>query len=210
MSDILRQVDEELRQDRLLNLWRRYRLYLIVGLIFLICSIIGYQINKSIKQSIYEEIVEKYISSSDLADLEKSNKILNDVGEANQSLISGLAKIKIANLLMENGNLLDGRNSLLEVINDNNTEQIAIDLAIYFYLMSDLKGIQQNEINKYLTNEKIENSSFKYLYRELIAIKNLLSGKRNQSIENFDNLIKDSNTPRDIVIRANKFVDSIK
>lgn len=210
MSDILRQVDEELRQDRLLNLWRRYRLYLIVGLIFLICSVIGYQINKSIKQSIYEEIVEKYISSSDLADLEKSNKILNDVGEANQSLISGLAKIKIANLLMENGNLLDGRNSLLEVINDNNTEQIAIDLAIYFYLMSDLKGIQQNEINKYLTNEKIENSSFKYLYRELIAIKNLLSGKRNQSIENFDNLIKDSNTPRDIVIRANKFVDSIK
>ena len=210
MSDILRQVDEELRQDRLLNLWRRYRLYLILGLILLICSVIGYQINKSQKQSIYEEIVEKYISSSDLADLEKSNKILNDVGEANQSLISGLAKIKIANLLMENGNLQDGRNSLLEVINDNNTEQIAIDLAIYFYLMSDLKGIQQNEINKYLANEKIENSSFKYLYRELIAIKNLLSGKRNQSIENFDNLINDSNTPRDIVIRANKFVDSIK
>ena len=65
MSDILRQVDEELRQDRLLNLWKSYRLYLIGGLILIICSVIGYQIDKSVKSSIYEELLEKYISNSD-------------------------------------------------------------------------------------------------------------------------------------------------
>ena len=68
MSDILRQVDEELRQDRLINLWRRYRVYLIGGLILLIGSVLGYQINKSVNQSFYEEEVEKYIGSSDLVD----------------------------------------------------------------------------------------------------------------------------------------------
>ena len=50
MSDILRQVDEELRQDRLINLWKRYRVYLIGGLILLIGSVLGYQINKSVNQ----------------------------------------------------------------------------------------------------------------------------------------------------------------
>ena len=59
MSDILRQVDEELRQDRLINFWRRYRVYLIGGLILLIVSVLGYQINKSVNQSFYEEEVEK-------------------------------------------------------------------------------------------------------------------------------------------------------
>tara|TARA_Y200000002_G_scaffold193459_1_gene159796 strand:+ start:2625 stop:3257 length:633 start_codon:yes stop_codon:yes gene_type:complete len=210
MSDILRQVDEELRQDRLLDLWKSYRLYLIGGLILIICSVIGYQIDKSVKSSLYEELVEKYISTSDLDDLEKSIKTLVEIGEYNQSLISGIAKIKIANLLMENGNSLDGRNTLLEVINDNNSEQIVNDLAIYLYLMNDLKGNQQDEISKYLTNEKIESSSLKYLYRELIAINDLLLGNNKLSIENFNKLINDSNTPRDIVIRANKFVDSIK
>ena len=210
MSDILRQVDEELRQDRLLDLWKSYRLYLIGGLILIICSVIGYQIDKSVKSSLYEELVEKYISTSDLDDLEKSIKTLVEIGEYNQSLISGIAKIKIANLLMENGNSLDGRNTLLEVINDNNSEQIVNDLAIYLYLMNDLKGNQQDEISKYLTNEKIESSSLKYLYRELIAINDLLLGNNKLSIENFNKLINDSNTPRDIVIRANKFVDSIR
>ena len=62
MSDILRQVDEELRKDRLINLWRRYRVYLIGGLILLIGSVLGYQINKSVNQSFYEEEVEKYLS----------------------------------------------------------------------------------------------------------------------------------------------------
>ena len=78
MSDILRQVDEELRQDRLINLWRRYRVYLIGGLILLIGSVIGYQINKSVNQSFYEEEVEKYISTSDLANL---NQTIENLGK---------------------------------------------------------------------------------------------------------------------------------
>ena len=61
MSDILRQVDEELRQDRLINLWRRYRVYLIGGLILLIGSVLGYQINKSVNLSFFGVEVEKYI-----------------------------------------------------------------------------------------------------------------------------------------------------
>ena len=38
MSDILRQVDEELRQDRLINIWKKYRVYIICVLILIIGS----------------------------------------------------------------------------------------------------------------------------------------------------------------------------
>ena len=78
MSDILRQVDEELRQDRLLSLWRRFRIYLIGGLILLILSVLGYQINKSVKQSFYEDEVEKYIKTSDLVDF---NETIEELGK---------------------------------------------------------------------------------------------------------------------------------
>ena len=88
MSDILRQVDEELRQDRLLNLWRRYRIYLIGGLILLISSVLGYQINKSINQSFYEGEVEKYISTSDLVDFNQVVENLGKIENSNQLLIS--------------------------------------------------------------------------------------------------------------------------
>ena len=210
MSDILRQVDEELRQDRLLNLWRRYRVYLISGLIILIGSVLGYQISKSVNQSFYEEEVEKYIGSSDLVD---SNQMIENLGEienSNQLLISGIAQIKIATLLMENGKIQESKAKLLEIINEDKTDDIITDLAIYFYLMSNLNDMAMDEINIYIDTDKLENSSFKFLFKETIAIKNLLSGKIQISKEKFDELINDANTPRDIVIRATKFLDTFK
>ena len=209
MSDILRQVDEELRQDRLLNLWRRYRIYLICGLILLIGSVIGFQINKSVNQSFYEGEVEKYIGTSDLVDFNETIENLGKIENSNQLLISGIAQIKIAILLMENGKIQESKDKLLEIINDGKANAILTDLALYFYLMSSLNDIPMDEINVYLTNNKLENSSFKYLFKETIAIKNLLSGNIKLSKEKFNELVNDENTPRDIVIRAAKFLDTI-
>ena len=210
MSDILRQVDEELRQDRLLNLWRRYRIYLVCGLILLIGSVIGFQINKSVNQSFYEGEVEKYIGTSDLVDFNETIENLGKIDNSNQLLISGIAQIKIAILLMENGKIQESKEKLLEIINDGKANVILTDLAIYFYLMSSLNDIPMDEINVYLSNNKLENSSFKYLFKETIAIKNLLSGNIKLSKEKFNELVKDESTPREIVIRAAKFLDTIK
>jgi len=210
MSDILRQVDEELRQDRLLNLWRRYRVYLIGGIILLIGSVLGYQINKSVNQSFYEEEVEKYISTSDLVDFNEKIEDLRKIENSNQLLISGITQIKIATLLMENGKIQESKAKLLEIINEGKTDDTITDLAIYFYLMSNLNDISMDEINTHLTINKLENSSFKYLFKETIAIKNLLAGNIKLSKVKFDELINDVNTPRDIVIRATKFLDTLK
>ena len=210
MSDILRQVDEELRQDRLLNLWRRFRIYLIGGLILLIGSVLGYQINKSVNQSFYEDEVEKYISAADLVDFNQTIESLGKIENSNQLLISRMSQIKIATLLMENGNIQESKAKLLEIINEGKTDDIITDLAIYFYLMSNLDDLSMDEINIYLAGNKLENSSFKYLFKETIAIKNLLAGNIKISKEKFEELINDVNTPRDIVIRATKFLDTIK
>ena len=210
MSDILRQVDEELRQDRLLNLWRRYRIYIIVGFILLIGAVLGYQINKVLNQSFYESEVEKYISTSDLVDFNETIKNLNKIENSEQLLISGIAQIKIAIILMENGKIQESKAKLLEIINEGKLDAILTDLAVYFYLMSNLNDISMEEINKYITSDKLEDSTYKYLFKETIAIKNLLEGNIKTSKENFDELTNDENTPRDIVIRASKFLDTIK
>ena len=210
MSDILRQVDEELRQDRLLNLWKRYRIYLIVGLILLIGSVLGYQINKSFYKSFYESEVEKYITTTDLIDFNQTIEGLNGIDNSNKFLISGIAQIKIAQLLMENGKKQESKSKLLEIINEDKADPIITDLAIYFYLMSSLNDISIDEINIYLGSNKLENSTFKYLFKETIAIKNLLVGNIKLSKERFDELINDENAPRDIILRATKFLDTIK
>ena len=47
MSDVLRQIDEDLRKEKLLSLWRSYGTYLIILVILGVGSLIGYQVYNS-------------------------------------------------------------------------------------------------------------------------------------------------------------------
>jgi hypothetical protein len=76
--------------------------------------------------------------------------------------------------------------------------------------MSNLNEINKEEINIYITSEREKNSSLKYLFKEAIAIKNLLSGDIDLSKEYFNDLSNDTNAPREIAIRASKFLDTLK
>jgi len=210
MSDILRQVDEELRQDRLKILWKKYRIYIVGMLILIIGGVFGYQINKSVNQSYYEKTVEKYIAIAGIKNLNESIKNLSEIEGDNQLFISSIAKIKAANLLMENGNTEESMNKLKEIMNDDNSDKLVADIATYFYLMSNLNEINKDEINIYITSERENNSSLKYLFKEAIAIKNLLSGNIDLSKEYFNDLSNDTNAPREIAIRASKFLDTLK
>ena len=41
MSDVLRQIDEDLRKDRLIKLWKKYGFYLIVSMVLGLSLITG-------------------------------------------------------------------------------------------------------------------------------------------------------------------------
>ena len=63
MSDILRQVDEDLRKEKLSNLFKKYGLYVILTLVIIIGSVIGYQVIVSIDKSKNEKLIETYIKA---------------------------------------------------------------------------------------------------------------------------------------------------
>ena len=61
----------------------------------------------------------------------------------------------------------------------------------------------------YLTDERMRDSNFKYLFNELISFKKLILGKSEESKKNFQNLIDTPDVPLEIKIRANKFIEII-
>ena len=48
MSDILRQVDEDLRKEKLSNIWKRYGIYAIFLIVIIIVIVIGFQLKVSL------------------------------------------------------------------------------------------------------------------------------------------------------------------
>ena len=68
MSDILRQVDEDLRKERLSEVWRKYGIYALVLVTMIVLSVIAYQINSSRNDLKNQEIIEEYLIATNLED----------------------------------------------------------------------------------------------------------------------------------------------
>ena len=60
----------------------------------------------------------------------------------------------------------------------------------------------------YLTDDRMRDSNFKYLFNELISFKKLILGKNEES-KKFVHLIDTPDVPVEIKIRANKFIEII-
>ena len=64
MSDILRQVDEDLRKERLTSLWNRFKLYIISITLLLIISVSVYQYLEISKYNEKVSTIESYYKAS--------------------------------------------------------------------------------------------------------------------------------------------------
>ena len=56
MSDVFRQIDDDLRKDKVKRLWKNYGLYTIILFSIIVLSIIGYQIYLGSKANYNEKL----------------------------------------------------------------------------------------------------------------------------------------------------------
>ena len=209
MSDILRQVDEDLRKEKLSNLFKKYGLYVILTLVIIIGSVIGYQVMVSIDKSKNEKLIETYIKATNSKNISEQYSLLDELINADNNYISSIAELKIANLKIENGNIKDGILDLEKLTDDEEYDPIIADIATYFLLLLKIDNSSEEEFMSYLTDERMRDSNFKYLFNELISFKKLILGKNEESKKNFQNLIDNPDVPVEIKIRANKFIEII-
>ena len=206
MSEILRQIDDDLRRDRLVSLWNKYGIYTIILFFIIIGAVVGYQYNKSINISRNEVIVEKYLNATKMENLDNAINKFSSVNSSNNNYLSSLSDLKLSNLYIEMGKKDEGIARLEVIMNDEKNDPIIVDMAIYLYLLIKMEEFDENDFKNILTTNKINSSQFKYLYKELLAIKSLLEGNNANSIAIFDSLISDPKIPVDILQRANKFI----
>tara|TARA_B100000989_G_scaffold151683_1_gene113184 strand:- start:10 stop:642 length:633 start_codon:yes stop_codon:yes gene_type:complete len=210
MSDVLRQVDEDLRKDRILSLWKKYGIYIIVFILLLISSVIGYQINKSFSISNNQKQVENYLIASNLPSENEIVSSLSNLENSSNTFMRGLIRLKMANSLISQGKKEQSQAILIQLMKDREINKIINDAAGYFYLMSKLNEITKDEILAYFPDNQIDNSTFKYLFLELFALHDLFSGDFEQTNKSFQKIINDPEAPREIIIRSEKFLESIK
>ncbi len=206
MSDILRQIDEDLRKDRLLNIWKSYRIFIISSILTILITLSGYQYYLASTKSKNENIVEMYVDAINSTGSENSINKLIKLDQSENFFINGLAKLKKAELYYNSENVDQALKILEQVSNDKKLNQVIRDLALYKYLMVQLDVLDTNEYLKTIDSQRIKESKFKYLFKELKALKYLVEENYIESLEIFNSIILDELAPSDLKERAKKFI----
>jgi|TARA_B110000008_G_scaffold132934_1_gene135050 hypothetical protein len=204
MANIFREVDEDIRKERYINLFRKYGVYVIAIIVIIVGTLAGiqfysgYQVNKN--EMLFAEYINIIENNSDDT-LEK----LSDSGETSNIFLNGMYLLKRSDLLVASGQIDQATLLLSEAIENNNLNKIHNDVAIYKLLMINIETLSIEEIKSY-QNKLISEVDAFYLIEELIAIKFLIEGQKEDAIKKFSELSANNSVPIEIKNRSAVFI----
>ena len=207
MSDILRQVDEDLRKEKLTSLWNRFKLYIISITLLLIISVSVYQYLEMSEYNEKVSTIENYYKASNNGSIDEmlsELEIIKTRNEFSQNLID----LKMADIHIVKGDIDLGLEKLEQIFKSKN-KTILGDLALYKYLMLKIDEVTLNEINNLIENFNSKENNFNYLFSELVGIKNIIDGQYSEGKIIFESLLNDASVSNEIKIRAEKYISII-
>ena len=204
MANIFREVDEDIRKERYINLFRKYGVYVIAIIVIIVGTLAGiqfysgYQVNKN--EILFAEYINIIENNSDDT-LEK----LSDSGNTSNLFLNGMYLLKRSDLLVASGQIDQATLLLSEAIENNTLNKIHNDVAIYKLLMINIETLSIEEIKSY-QNKLISEVDAFYLTEELIAIKFLIEGQKENAIKKFSELSTNNSVPIEIKNRSAVFI----
>ena len=151
MADIFDEVSEELRQDQIKNLWKKYQKFIYLIFFIILLCVGGYKT--------YEYVEENKLlnnSTTFFSALAKVEKNLNNEAELsfnklNSDKDSGyylLSQFALADLNFKKGNLKKMEECYEEIVNNDNFEKFYRDLALLFLTMNSKNMNNKDKIKR--------------------------------------------------------------
>ena len=204
MANIFREVDEDIRKERYINLFRKYGVYVIAIIVIIVGTLAGIQFYSGYQVNKNEMLFAKYINIIENNSDDTLEK-LSDSGNTSNLFLNGMYLLKRSDLLVASGQIDQATLLLSEAIENNALNKIHNDVAIYKLLMINIETLSIEEIKSY-QNKLISEVDAFYLTEELIAIKFLIEDQKEDAITKFSELSTNNSVPIEIKNRSAVFI----
>ena len=213
MGDVFQEVDEDIRKDRIKSIWKRYRIFFILFLLFVIGAVCFNSFWTQYKLKKVEERSEKYFFAMDEATANAQKgldalKIFSDE-EYDSSYHVLLANLKEAAIRRSKNDLHNALN-IYENILENNIEQaykdfVQIQLAEVLMELGNLE-----EAKTILSDVSNTNTAFASVAKEYIGYIAMQEGDLIKARNIFEELTEGATTPITIKNRVKDILVTIK
>lgn len=208
MSDIFREVDEEVRQDRALAFWNRYQLWFLIAAAVIVIATAGWRFHQSRQQAFAEETGARYLAAVQASREGKSADAIGFLEGVVQNGTPGYRQLAALRLADEYG-ATDGKRAIEaydKIAGDASFDPLLRDAARLRAAVLVLNtGEVKDGINR-LTPLAGANGTFRSTARELLATAAISADDYETAGRWLDEIVRDPAAPQDIRQRADAFL----
>lgn len=179
MTDIFREVDEDIRKERYSKLWKTYGRYLIAGVTLIILGTVAGVGWTSYQKSVDADRGDRFASAMALARGGSSGQaaasfaaLAEDAGGG----IGALARLQQAAALIEAGEVSAAIAAYDSLAGDGSADRLLRDLARLLAAMHSLDNASTDELTDRLAPLIGDNNAYRYSARELQALVSYRAG----------------------------------
>jgi len=211
-TGLLREIDEELRQEHYSKLWGQYGKLIIAAAVLLVAGVAGYKGWQTYDISKRSELADRFsmaIASEREGDLARAYQAYNTLGAEASGGYEVLARFRAASALSQQGDRSGAASAYTTLANDGSIDRQYRDLAILLGTMNELDTAEPGGIISRLSPLTGADSPWRFSAWELSALAALRNGDKRQASEFFNQLISDEAAPSGMRARAQELLAAI-
>lgn len=211
MTDLFREIDEELRQDRLKRLWKRYGAYFVGLVVLVVAGVGGYQawkawdLDRRMEQSSQYAAALEQLRAGNRAEAEAALAELVESGGG----YGVLASFEQAGLKAESGDLAGAIALWDRLARDDSAGAAFRGLATLLSVMHQIDSGEPGQLEARLQPLTVAGNPFRPTALELTAALALRAGDRARARELYTELADDRTTPTGLRTRAAQMLEAL-
>jgi hypothetical protein len=205
-TDMLaREIDEELRRERLLRLWDKYGTYILAVALAVVLGVGGYKFYESRRAQANEAASTRYIIALRDFALNKpaeAQKVLEELAANAPSGYATLSRLRLAAYDQSAGNEAEAIAAYEDIAKDSSVDPILADYARLQIAMLKLDTADFTDLKNRLTSLSADKNPWRFSARELLGLAAYNAGRIAEARNHFQRLVADRTAPPGISERA--------
>ncbi|MHA1524356.1 MAG: tetratricopeptide repeat protein [Alphaproteobacteria bacterium] len=205
MSDIFREVDDDLRQERLQQLWKQYGTYFVGGAVALVLAIGGYKFYRNYEVTSAGQAGDQFAQATQLiaqSKFQEAEPILAELAKDGYANYPVLARLQQAAALAAQKQREPAVEIYDLIANDTGADLMFRDLARLRAAIILVDSASPEEIARRLETLMTENSVWHHTARELVALSAYRARDYKAADDQFAVILSDTGAPAQLRARA--------
>jgi len=210
-DELFREVDEEVRQDRFQNLWKRYGIYLVIVFVVIVGATVAFVLWRDAQGSGRQADSARFLEAV-VAEQTERNAAIDQLREIAREGTPGyrfLASLREAALLADGGETGEAVIVFDAVAADEDFEPVYRDIARLLAVAHGMQNMSQGEVEERLAGLGADDSPFRITAREFLAVAAIRGGNPDRAAELLRANIADNEVSRAAQARAGELLATL-